>query len=35
MGIFANDIIDNDKLPLLQFLYVTKDNFITKENFKQ
>ena len=32
MGIFDNDIINNNKLPLLQFLYVTKDNFIKKDN---
>ena len=31
IGIFDNDIINNDKLPLLQFLYVTKDHFITKK----
>ena len=34
VGIFANDIINNDKLPLMQFLYVTKDNFLTKDNYK-
>ena len=33
IGIFANDIINNNKLPLLQFLYVTKDNFLTKDNY--
>ena len=32
IGIFDNDIINNNKLPLLQFLYITKDNFIKKEN---
>ena len=32
MGIFDNDIINNNKLPLLQFLYVTKDHFIKKDN---
>ena len=32
MGIFDNDIINNTKLPLLQFLYVTKDHFLTKNN---
>ena len=34
IGIFDNDIIDKDKLPLLQFLYVTKDNFLTPQNYK-
>ena len=33
IGIFANDIINNNKLPLLQFLYITKDNFLTKDNY--
>ena len=33
IGIFDNDIINNNKLPLLQFLYVTKDNFLTKTNY--
>ena len=33
MGIFDNDIINNSKLPLLQFLYITKDNFLTKDNY--
>ena len=33
IGIFDNDIINNEKLPLLQFLYVTKDNFLTKNNY--
>ena len=33
MGIFDNDIINNAKLPLLQFLYITKDNFLTKNNY--
>ena len=32
MGIFDNEIINEQKLPLLQFLYVTKDNFLTKSN---
>ena len=32
MGIFDNDIINNTKLPLLQFLYVTKEHFLTKNN---
>ena len=35
IGIFVNDIINNDKLPLMQFLYVTKDKFLTKDNFKE
>ena len=34
MGIFDNDIINNEKLPLLQFLYVTKEYFLTKSNYK-
>ena len=34
IGIFDNDIINNQKLPLLQFLYVTKDKFLTKTNYK-
>jgi hypothetical protein len=34
IGIFDNDIINKEKLPLLQFLYVTKDNFLTPENYK-
>ena len=33
IGIFDNDIINNEKLPLLQFLYITKDNFLTKDNY--
>ena len=33
MGIFDNDIINNSKLPLLQFLYITKDNFLKKDDF--
>ena len=33
MGIFDNDIINGNKLPLLQFLYVTKDKFLTKSNY--
>jgi magnesium-transporting ATPase (P-type) len=33
IGIFGNDIINNDKLPMIQFLYVKKDNFITKQNY--
>ena len=35
IGIFANDIMNNVKLPLLQFLYVTKDNFLKNDNFKE
>lgn len=35
IGIFANDIVYNNKLPLMQFLYVTKENFITKDNYKK
>ena len=31
IGIFDNDIINNEKLPLLQFLYITKENFINKK----
>ena len=34
IGIFDNDIINNNKLPLLQFLYVTEDHFFTKEKYK-
>ena len=30
MGIFDNDVINNKKLPLLQFLYITKDHFMKK-----
>ena len=33
IGIFDNDIINNTKLPLLQFLYITKDNFLKKDNY--
>ena len=33
IGIFSNDIINKEKLPLIQFLYVTKENFLTKENY--
>ena len=33
IGIFGNDIINDDKLPLIQFLYVNKDNFLTKQNY--
>ena len=33
IGIFDNNIINKQKLPLLQFLYVTKDNFLTKSNY--
>ena len=31
IGIFDNDIINEEKLPLLQFLYITKENFINKK----
>ena len=34
MGIFDNDIINNKKLPLLQFLYITKEHFLTKSDYK-
>ena len=33
IGIFDNDIINNAKLPLLQFLYITRDNFLSKNNY--
>ena len=33
MGIFDNDIINNTKLPLLQFLYISKDNFLSNDNY--
>ena len=33
IGIFDNDIIKNDKLPLLQFLYVTNEHFLTKGKY--
>ena len=33
IGIFDNDIINDEKLPLLQFLYITKDHFLTKNNY--
>ena len=34
IGIFDNDIINNVKLPLLQFLYITQDNFLTVNNYR-
>ena len=34
IGIFDNNIINNTKLPLLQFLYITKNNFLTKSNYE-
>ena len=34
IGIFGNDITNNNKLPLLQFLYVTKNHFLTRQNYK-
>ena len=33
IGIFDNDIINNEKLPLFQFLLVTKEHFLTKNNY--
>ena len=33
VGIFDNDIINDEKLPLLQFLYITEDHFIKKDNY--
>ena len=33
IGIFSNDIINNNKLPLIQFLYITKEHFLTKNNY--
>ena len=33
IGIFDNDIINNEKLPLLQFLYITKDQFLRTSNY--
>ena len=33
IGIFDNEIINNNNLPLMQFLYVTKDLFLTKSNY--
>ena len=33
IGIFDNDIINGQKLPLMQFLYITKDKFLTKSNY--
>ena len=32
IGIFDNDIINEEKLPLLQFLYVTKEHFIKRKS---
>ena len=31
IGIFKNDIINDDKLLLIDFLYVKKENFLTKK----
>ena len=33
IGIFDNNIINKDKLPLLQFLYVDQEHFLTKDNY--
>ena len=33
IGIFDNDIISNEKLPFLQFLYITKEHFLNKDNY--
>ena len=33
IGIFNNNIINENKLPLLQILYITKDNFLTTNNY--
>ena len=33
IGIFDNEIINYEKLPLLQFLYITKEHFLTKNNY--
>ena len=33
IGIFDNDIINQNQLPLLQFLYVSEDHFLTKNNY--
>ena len=33
VGIFDNDIINNNKLPLLHFLYITKDHFLVKNKY--
>ena len=33
IGIFDNDVIKEEKLPLLQFLHITKDHFLTKDNY--
>ena len=32
IGIFANKIINNERLPLIQFLYVKKEDFLPKKN---
>ena len=34
LGIFDNDIIDNNKLPLMKFLYITEKDFLTKNNYE-
>ena len=33
IGIFKNDTINNEKLPLINFFYVKKENFLTKNNY--
>ena len=33
IGIFSNDILNNDKLPLMQFIYIKKEQFLTKSNY--
>ena len=33
IGIFDNDVIKEEKLPLLQFLHITKDHFLKKDNY--
>ena len=35
IGLFDNDIINNEKLPLLQFLFITKEHFLKKDNYEQ
>ena len=33
IGIFKNDIMGDEKLPLIDFIYVKKENFLTKNNY--
>ena len=33
VGIFKNDIMGDEKLPLIDFIYVKKENFLTKNNY--